>query len=267
MTHQFKKIAGLFVAAGLLVTLAQPVRAAAPVELVVGATPVPHADVLHFIAPALLKEGVKLKVVEFSDYVKPNLALGDKELDANYFQSIPYLEAFTKARNLNFEILTAVHVEPMGVYSSRHKSLADVPNGATVAIPNEPTNGGRALKVLETAGLLKVRPEAGVLGTARDVVENPKGLKIVELEAALLPRSLDDVDLAVINSNYALGAKLNPTRDSLAIESTKSPYANVVAIRAGDKRPELDKLKKVITSPEVKAFLEKTFDGAVVPVF
>ena len=259
---QLKKLfAALAVSGGLVFTLAgcgdkapaektaAPAQTAA-VELKIGVSPVPHADIINFVAPTLEKEGVKVKVIEFNDYVQP------------------YLETFSKEHKLNLAVLTAVHHEPMGVYSKSIKNVADLPDGAKIAVPNDPTNGGRALKVLETAGILKVRPEAGILASPADIVDNPKHVKIVEVEAAQLPRALDDVDAAVINSNYALAAKLNPTKDAIAIESKDSPYANVVVVRAGDEnRPELQKLKNALLTPEVKKFLEEKYQGAVVPAF
>ncbi len=277
---QLKKLfAALAVSGGLVFTLAgcgdkapaektaAPAQTAA-VELKIGVSPVPHADIINFVAPTLEKEGVKVKVIEFNDYVQPNLALSEKELDANFFQHKPYLDTFSKEHKLNLAVLTAVHLEPMGVYSKSSKNVADLPDGAKIAVPNDPTNGGRALKVLETAGILKVRPEAGILASPADIVDNPKHVKIVEVEAAQLPRALDDVDAAVINSNYALAAKLNPTKDAIAIESKESPYANVVVVRAGDEnRPELQKLKNALLTPEVKKFLEEKYQGAVVPAF
>lgn len=277
---QLKKLfAALAVSGGLVFTLAgcddkapaektaAPAQTAA-VELKIGVSPVPHADIINFVAPALEKEGVKVKVIEFNDYVQPNLALSEKELDANFFQHKPYLDTFSKEHKLNLAVLAAVHLEPMGVYSKSIKNVADLPDGAKIAVPNDPTNGGRALKVLETAGILKVRPEAGILASPADIVDNPKHVKIVEVEAAQLPRALDDVDAAVINSNYALAAKLNPTKDAIAIESKDSPYANVVVVRAGDEnRPELQKLKNALLTPEVKKFLEEKYQGAVVPAF
>ena len=238
------------------------------VTLKVGATAVPHAEILNQIKGTLAKEGVDLQIIEFSDYVKPNLALNDKELDANFFQHKPYLDTFSKEHKLNLAVLAAVHLEPMGVYSKSIKNVADLPDGAKIAVPNDPTNGGRALKVLETAGILEVRPEACILASPAEIVDNPKHVKIVEVEAAQLPRALDDVDAAVINSNYALAAKLNPTKDAIAIESKDSPYANVVVVRAGDEnRPELQKLKNALLTPEVKKFLEEKYQGAVVPAF
>ena len=236
--------------------------------LKVGATPVPHAEILNFVKPMLSKEGIDLHVIEFSDYVKPNLALNDKELDANFFQHIPYLEKFVSERKLQLIPLVKVHIEPMGIYSKTLKDLKNLPNGARVAIPNDPTNGGRALSILQAAGLLKLKDGVGISGTTADIIENPKGLKIVEIEAALLPRSLDDVDLSVINSNFAMEANLNPVKDALFSEPKDSPYANIVAIRKGDeKRPELQKLAKALTSPEVKKFITDKYKGAVIPAF
>lgn len=271
---KLKLFASVCLAAGLAVGLAgcgdkaEAPKGDAGTTLTVGASPVPHADLLNLVAPQLKKDGITLKVIEFSDYIKPNLSLADKEIDANFFQHQPYLDAFAKDRGLKLTSLVAVHIEPMGVYSNKVKNVADVAEGAKVAIPNDPTNGGRALKVLETAGLIKVRPEAGVMATVGDVVDNPKKVKFVEVEAAQLPRSLDDVALAVINSNYALGANLNPLKDAIAIEAKDSPYANIIAIRTGDDvRPELQKLKAALTSAEVKKFIETEYKGAVVPAF
>lgn len=235
--------------------------------LKVGASPVPHADILKAAQPMLAKEGVKLEIIEFTDYVQPNMALADKELDANFFQHKPYLDNFVKERKLQLSSLVAVHIEPMGVYSKKVKDIKDVANAAKVAIPNDPTNGGRALRILADAGFFTLKDGVGVNGTPADIVANPKQIQIVEMEAAVLPRALDDVDFAVINSNYALGVNLNPMKDSLYMESKDSPYANVVAIRTGDNREDLKKLAKALTSPEMKKFIEDKYQGAVVPAF
>ena len=235
--------------------------------ITVGATPVPHADILNFIAPEMKKQGVTLKVLEFSDYVKPNMALSDKEIDANFFQHKPYLDSFVKDRNLKLESLVAVHIEPMGVYSKKFKDIKSIPEGARIAIPNDPTNGGRALRVLADAGVFGLKDGVGINGTPADIVNNTKNVKVVEMEAAVLPRTLDDVDFAVINSNFAMGGGLNPTKDSLFIESKDSPYANIVAIRTGDDRPALQTLKTVITSPVVRDFILEKYKGSVVPAF
>ncbi|MDO5530967.1 MetQ/NlpA family ABC transporter substrate-binding protein [Sutterella sp.] len=261
------QLKNIFTTLALSAAVALSIGSASAGELKIGVTPVPHGDIVNFIKPALEKQGVTLKVIEFNDYVQPNLALAEKELDANFFQHKPYLDTFSSDHKLKLDVLVAVHLEPMGIYSKSLKNVADTPAGAKIGIPNDPTNGGRALKVLESAGLIKVRPEAGILATPLDVIDNPKKLRFVEVEAAQLPRALDDVALAVINSNFALAAKLNPTRDAIAIEAKDSPYANVVAIRTGDTNADLQKLKAALTTPEVKKFLEDKFQGAVVPSF
>lgn len=238
------------------------------VTIDVGASPVPHAEILEVIKPLLEDEGIKLNIIEFTDYVTPNLALADGELDANYFQHIPYLEAFASERNLDLTYNAKVHIEPMGVYSTKIESLDEIKEGASVAIPNDPTNGGRALLLLESAGLLKLKEGIGIDATKNDIVENPKNLDINELEAATLPRVLEDVDIAVINTNYALEAGFVPTEDALFIETSDSPYVNVLAVRKGDEnRPELVKLAEALNSPEVKQFIEEKYGGAVVPAF
>jgi len=234
----------------------------------VGATTSPHAIILEEAKDALADQGIDLKIVEFSDYVQPNLALSDKDLDANFFQHLPYLETFAKDRGLKLISAGSVHIEPMGVYSKKVKNLADLKKRASVGIPNDPTNGGRALQVLASNGLIKMKEGVGVNGTPLDIVDNPKNIRIVEVEAATLPRALDDLDAAVINSNFALGANLNPSKDAIAIESKDSPYANVIAVRAGDeKRPAIEALMKSLHSPEVKKFIEDKYNGAVVPAF
>lgn len=236
--------------------------------LKIGATPVPHAELLNFIKPMLAKEGVEIKVIEFSDYVQPNIALNDKELDANFFQHIPYLEKFAAERKMALVSLVKVHIEPMGIYSKKVKNLTDIATGAKIAIPNDPTNAGRALAILQKARLLKLKDGVGINATVADIVENPKNIKLVEVEAALLPRSLEDVAAAVINTNFAIEAKLNPTKDALIIEAKDSPYANIVAVRKGDEqRPELVKLAKVLNSPEVKKFIAEKYQGAIVAAF
>ncbi len=247
---------------------AEPAKtAAADTVLTVGATPVPHADILNFIAPELKKQGVTLKVIEFSDYVKPNMALADKEIDANFFQHKPYLDSFAKERGLKLDALCTVHIEPMGVYSKKFKDLKNVPESARIAVPNDPTNGGRALRVLADAGVFTLKDGVGVNGTPADIVNNPKKVQILEMEAAVLPRTLDDVDFAVINSNFAMSVGLNPNKDAIFIESKDSPYANVVAIRTGDNREVLGKLKSAITTPAVRDFILEKYKGAVLPAF
>lgn len=236
--------------------------------LKVGATPVPHSEILDFVKPLLAAQGITLQIVEFTDYVQPNLFLSDGELDANFFQHIPYLETFSADHRLDLSVLVKVHIEPMGLYSNRITNLNDIPNGAQIAIPNDPTNGGRALLLLADAGLITLRAGVGLEATELDVVGNPKRLRFVPLEAPMLPRALSDVHAAVINTNYALEAGLDPLNESLVIEGEESPYANVVAIRSSDAdNATLQKLAEVLTSPQVRDFIVSKYEGAVVPVF
>lgn len=233
----------------------------------IGVSPVPHAEILNAVKDQLAKDGVNVEIVEFTDYVQPNLALNDKNLDANYFQHKPYLDEFSQARGLKLVSAGAVHLEPMSVFSSKIKDIKALPDHARVAIPNDPTNGGRALLVLQSAGLIKLRDGAPITATPQDIAENPKDLQFSELEAPQLPRSLEDTDIAVININFALEAKLDP-KSAIFTESSDSPYANIVAVREGDeKRPEIQKLMKALTGKESKAFIEKKYSGAVKATF
>lgn len=234
----------------------------------VAATPVPHSEILNEIKPLLAKEGIDLKIIEFTDYVKPNLALADKEVDATFHQHLPFLEKFNAEHNTNLISAGNVHIEPMGVYSHKIKTLSDLSLKAKVAIPNDPSNGGRALLILQAAGLIKLKDGGTVSSTVQDITDNPKQLQFSELDAAQVPRAIDDVDIAVINTNFALEAGLNPLKDSLFLEAKDSPYANIFAIRAGDEsRPEIQKLLKALQSPEVKKFIEDKYKGAILPSF
>lgn len=256
-------------------TVKQAAPAAAPAStgskelkvIKVGATPVPHEEILEVVKPLLEKKGYKLEVTEFTDYVQPNLAVNDGQLDANFFQHVPYLQNMVKEKNLALDYTVKVHLEPMGVYSKKVKALTELKDGASIAVPNDPTNEARALRVLETAGLIKLK--SGDLVTAIDITENPKNIKVKELEAAQLPRTLDDVDAAVINGNYALEAKLSPSKDALAVEAKDSPFANVLAVRKADKDKDTIKaLSEALNSPEVKKFIEDKYkDGSVIPAF
>ena len=237
-------------------------------KLIVGATQVPHAEILEVVKPELAKEGVELDIKVFSDYVQPNLQLADKELDANFFQHQPYLDTFNKDRGAKLVSVGTVHVEPFGGYSRKLKSLKDLPEGATVAIPNDPSNSGRALLLLQKQGLIKLKDPTNITATPLDIAENPKNLKFRELEAAILPRALDDVALALINTNYALEAGLVPTKDALFIEGADSPYANIVVTREDNKdAPAVKKLVNALHTPAVKKFIEEKYKGAVVPAF
>lgn len=237
------------------------------VKLVVGAT-VPHADILKFIAPQLKEEGVELEVKEFTDYVQPNVQVFEKQLDANYFQHQPYLDNQNEENKLDLVSVVGVHIEPFGAYSKKYTSADEIANDAKVAIPNDPTNGGRALLLLEKQGLIKLKEGAGITATKADIVENPKNFTIIELEAAMLPRQLDEVDFALINTNYAIEAGLNPISDSLFIEDKDSPYTNMLVARPDNKDSDaIQKLAKALTSDEVKTFIEETYEGALVPAF
>ena len=237
-------------------------------KLVVAATPVPHAEILELIKPTLAKEGVDLEIKVFTDYVQPNVQLAQKHLDANYFQTKPYLDSFNKGKGTDLETVIGVHVEPFGGYSKKYKSLAELPDGATIAIPNEGSNSGRALILLQKAGLIELKDPTNAVSTPRDIAKNPHNFKFKELESAMLPRVLDQVDLDMINTNYALDAGLKPSKDALIIEGADSPYVNFLVARPDNKdSAAIQKLAKALTSPEVKAFIAKKYEGAVFPAF
>jgi D-methionine transport system substrate-binding protein len=237
-------------------------------KLVVAATPVPHAEILELIKPQLAKEGVDLEVKVFTDYVQPNLQVEQKQLDANYFQTKPYLDTFNSSRGTHLVIVKGVHVEPLGAYSKKFKTITELPKGATIAIANEGSNGGRGLLLLQKAGLIKLKDPTNAVASPKDIVENPQQFKFKELDAAILPRVLDQVDLALINTNYALEAKLNPAKDALLIEGGDSPYVNYLVSRPDNQdSPAIKKLADALTSQEVKDFITKRYSGAVVPAF
>jgi len=229
---------------------------------------VPHAEILEFVKPALAKEGVDLKVKVFTDYIQPNVQVAEKRLDANFFQHQPYLDEFNKAKGTSLVAVTGVHLEPLGAYSSKLKDLKDLPGGANVVIPNDATNGGRALLLLDKAGVIKLKDSKNILSTLKDIEQNPKDLKFRELEAATIPRVLTQVDLALINTNYALEAKLDPSKDALVIEGNDSPYVNILVSRADNKDSDaMKKLAAALHSPEVKQFITEKYKGAVLPAF
>lgn len=238
--------------------------------LKVGASPAPHAQILESCRDALAKEGYQLEIVEFTDYVQPNLSLSSGDLDANYFQHTPYLEEFCESRDLDLSAAAKIHFEPLGIYKGTCSDLSALEKGATIAVPNDPTNEARALQLLAANGLLTLKEDAGLEATVLDIVENPYELTFTELEAAQLPRVLPDIDLAVINGNYALDAGIT---DSLLL--TEDPasdaaqrFANVIAVRTGDEEtPAIKALVKALTSDETRTFLEETYGSTVVPVF
>ncbi|QAT50400.1 ABC transporter substrate-binding protein [Caproiciproducens sp. NJN-50] len=239
-------------------------------KIVVGASPTPHAEILKEAAKLLKAKGYDLEIKEFSDYVLPNTALEDKQLDANYFQHQPYLTEFNKERGTNIVSAGAIHYEPFGIYAGKTKALANLKDGATVTVPNDTSNEARALLLLQANGLIKLKSGAGVTATQRDIVENKKNLKFREIEAAQLVRSLPDVDIAIINGNYALEGGLK-VENALEVETPDSlaatTYANILAVRKGDEnREDIKALVEVLKSEEIKTFINDTFKGAVVPV-
>jgi len=265
-----KKIFLFLIIAGLLIiTFAGCADNKSKENLIrIGVSPEPHAKMIEHIKDDLENQGIKVELIEFTDYNKPNLALAEGELDANFFQHEPYMNTFKEENNIDIVSIGGVHIEPMGLYSNKHDSIDDLPDGCEIAIPNDPTNGGRSLLLLEKYDLIKLDEEAGILATENDIVENPKNIKIVPLEAAQLPRVLDDVDGAIINGNYALEAGLVPTKDSLILEDKDSPYANIVAVRAGEENEEkFKKLMEALRSNKMRKFIEETYEGGVIPAF
>jgi D-methionine transport system substrate-binding protein len=236
--------------------------------LTVAATAIPHAEILKQVKPILAKEGVNLEIKVFADYVQPNTQVAEKNIDLNYFQTKPYLDTFNREHKTDLVIVTGVHIEPFGAYSRKYKSIDQLPNGATVTLPNDPSNQGRALLLLAKNGLITLNDPNNELATPKDIVANPKNLVFKPLEAAMLPRTLDEVDLALINTNYALAAGLNPTKDALLIEDKNSPYVNYLVGRPDNQNdPRVQKLAKALTSPEIKAFIEQKYQGAVLAAF
>lgn len=254
-------IAGL----GIVASLAATPAMAQDKTYKIGVTAGPHAQIMEFVKGLAAKDGLKIDVIEFSDYVQPNAALAAGDLDANSFQHQPYLDAQIQDRGYKLANVGYTITFPMGIYSKKVKALDELPNGARVGVPNDPTNGGRALLVLQSQGLLKLKADAGLKATPLDIVENPKKLDIIELDAAQLPRSLSDLDAAAVNGNYAASAGLNPVTDAIAIEDAKGPYANVIAVRSEDKdQAWVAKLLKAYHSPETKEFVTSTFKNSVI---
>lgn len=241
---------------------------AAADTLQVAATPVPHAEILEFVKPKLAEQGVTLEVKVFTDYVQPNIQVSEGRLDANFFQHQPYLDEFNASKGTQLVSVAGIHIEPFGAYSNKVRALDDLKQGGQVAIPNDATNGGRALLLLQAAGVLTLKEEAGITATPRDIADNPKKLRVRELEAATLPRVLNQVDLALINTNYALEAGLNPHKDALAIEGADSPYVNILVTRDDNQQADaVQKLVEALKSDDVRDFINEKYQGAVVPVF
>ncbi|MFI6450321.1 MetQ/NlpA family ABC transporter substrate-binding protein [Streptosporangium amethystogenes] len=276
MRKIFGIVAGLILAGtlagcgGASTDTAQPAdgtpKADAPLK--VGVNPVPHGEVLKYVKDNLAAgAGLNLEIVEFTDYVQPNTQLDEGNLDANYFQHIPYLEEFSKGKNIQLSWVAPVHIEPLGLYSKKIKNVSELAEGAQVAVPNDASNLGRSLKLLADNGLITLKEGVGVKATERDVADNPKKLEFKPLEAAQLPRSLEDVDAAIVNGNYALEAGLQPATDSLLLEKGEgNPYANgLVTVPAKVDDPRIKKLAEILAGAEVKKFIEDTYKGAVLP--
>lgn len=258
--------ASAVLAAGLLVSCGKKEKSNV---IKVGATPEPHAEMLNLVKEDLTAAGYQLEVVEFTDYVTPNEALENKEIDANFFQHLPYMDSFNKEKGFHLVSAAGIHVEPIALYSKKVSNIADLKDGAVIAIPNDPTNEGRALLLLQSAGLITLNDNAGLTATPIDIKENKKNFKFSEIEAASLPRVLPDVDAAVINGNYAIPAGLSATKDGLFVEGSESPYVNIIAVKAGNENSDAIKaLVKALKSDKVKAWVAERYpDGEVVVVF
>ena len=281
--QHIKPLAGIVATAGLALALtacggnsgattaAASSSAASDNVITVGASPSPHAEILEAIKPELEAQGYELKVVEYSDYVQPNVALSEGDLDANYFQHLPYLENYNTENGTDLASAGAIHFEPMGLYAGKSSDITNVPDGAKIAVPSDATNEARALLLLQDQGVIKLTDGVGLEATANDIVENPHNVELVEVEAAAVPRSLQDVDFGVINGNYALSAGLD-TSATLASEGADSEaaqtYANIIAVRSGDENSEKTQaLLKALTSDTARKFIEDTYKGSVIPVF
>ena len=266
MKRVFCLLLVLSLAVGLLAGSTQ--EESADDKIVIGVSPEPHEGIVEQVVDNLEEEGIELEIVVLDDYVIPNLNLDEGELDANFIQHEPYLLNFNEERGMELVSIGGVHIEPMALYSNDYSNIDQLPDGAEIAIPNDSTNGGRALLLLEIEGLISLDESVGVEATENDIVDNPKNLVFTALEAATLPRVLDEVDGAIINGNYALDAGLNPVDDGLIIEAEESPYANIVAVKSGEENEEkFMKLMEVLQSDEIRTYLQENYQGAVVPAF
>lgn len=267
-----KKLLAVASAALLVLSLAGCGKKASTIQkgvLRVGATPEPHAEILNLVKDDLKAEGIDLTVIEFTDYVTPNDAVDSGDIDANYFQHLPYMDSFNKEKGYKLVNAGGIHVEPIVLYSHKVSKLDELKDGSEIAIPNDPTNEGRALLLLQSAGLITLKAEAGITATPIDITSNAKNLKFVEIEAASLPRVIDDVDAAVINGNYAIPAGLSAEKEGLFVEGADSPYVNVVAVNAGNEdAPEVKALIKALQSDKVKNWIKERYpNNEVVAVF
>lgn len=234
--------------------------------ITIAVSPVPHAEIMEFVKPILAKSGYDLKISEISDYQIPNIATDNGDIDANFFQHTPYLQQHNKSKGTNLVSAVSIHLEPMGFYSKKIKNINELKSGSKVAIAHDPSNENRALRILEKNGLIKLNNVT--LATPQDIIQNPKNIQFIELEGALIPRILDDVDLAAISTNFILDMGMNPSKDALIIESTDSPYANIIAVKSGNENsPKINALIKAVTNENVKDFIIKKYKGAILPVF
>ena len=245
--------------------------AEAGTKLTVAASPTPHAEILNAAKELMAEKGIELEVIEFTDYVQPNKVVDAGDVDANYFQHLPYLENFNEEQGTKLVSAGAIHYEPLGIYPGKSSDLADIPDGAEIIVPNDATNEARALLLLEANGIITLKEDAGLNATANDIAENPHNVKIVEMEAAQIARAVEDADFVVLNGNYALQANFSVEKDALAKEEADSEaaqtYANIIAVREGDEeRPEIKTLVEVLKSDEIKSFIETTYEGAVLPI-
>ena len=241
------------------------------VTLKVAASPTPHAEILEQVKPILAEQGIDLVITEYGDYIVPNTAVDEGDEDANYFQHTPYLEQFNAENGTDLVSAGKIHYEPMGIYAGKTASLEELPDGATIAVPNDATNEARALQLLAAQGLIEIDPEAGLNATPNDITSNPKNLEFTELDAAMIPNTIEEFDLNVINSNYALQAGLNPAEDALASEDAASDaaqtYANIIAVKAGHENdPAIVALVDALHSEEIQEFINTTYDGSVLPI-
>lgn len=249
----------------------EPTETQTPAETVtlnVAASPTPHAEILEQCVPILAEQGIDLQIHEYGDYIIPNTAVEEGDEDANYFQHVPYLDNFNAENGTHLVSVAGVHIEPMAIYAGKTASLDELADGASVAVPNDVTNEARALLLLQSQGLITLKDDAGLEATPNDIVENPKNLTFTELEAAMIPNVLSEVDIAVINSNYAMQAGLNPVDDSLAIESSDSPYVNILVVKEGNEdNAAVKALIEALHSDTIRDFISEKYDGAVVPAF
>lgn len=246
----------------------EPAATAEVEKIVIGVSPAPHGEIVEALKDEFTAAGLEVEIVSFDDYVQPNLALADGSLDANYFQHKPYLDTFAEEHNLDLTVIGQVHVEPLALYSSKYASVEELPEGAEILIPNDPSNGARALILLESAGLIKLADPTDLNATEADITENPKNFKFTPIDAANIARTYTDVDAGIINANFAIDAGLNPVNDGLLVEGESSPYANIVVVRTGEENePKFQKLIEVLNSDAARTFIDEEYQGNVRPVF